>query len=251
MNAFSERYKSFSDAELLTVLQNPAKYQPEALEAAKEEAVRRNLSGEALEAAQNEIAEQKQRESDKRTKVKEQVKRYRKSVLDPMDPSQPALSSAEKQVRYFTLAFILFALSHVNNAWFLISIPFEEWSLLVLEYLLPPILWIMGTLLFWKKKKAGWSILAGLLMYSLLSTLIVAVFSWTRPTPEYPAFNITLDSPSPLSTLLVALLYGVTLWRLAKRDITELYQLNRMAVFFTLVIGGGIAVSITTFTLIL
>ncbi len=44
MNEFSERYKTFTNSDLLRVIEDQADYQSEAVEAAKSEIEQRNLS---------------------------------------------------------------------------------------------------------------------------------------------------------------------------------------------------------------
>src|SRR5262245_21210068 len=88
-NSFSNYYKSVGNAELLAILENPADYQPEALEAAQSEWNQRQLSLNDIDEARRLLALSQQNQSKQNEKIRAVEQRTKEKLISIVDKFNP------------------------------------------------------------------------------------------------------------------------------------------------------------------
>lgn len=160
MNQFSERYRNISNADLFRVIENQTDYQPEAIEAAKNELNQRKLTDQVLTAVKVEMkAEQQEKEEyrKKRNEVERKVKKLGASALDTINPIQRSATTPEKIIRLITIVFGLIAIlkwyDQFGLASFMLSEISSGWDSSMVEYFLPLLLLPIAVIFFLVQKK--------------------------------------------------------------------------------------------------
>lgn len=246
MNPFPERYKTFSTADLLGILDNQSDYRPEAIEAAQAEIQQRNLSEQALTDAKNEliaVQEEKQKQQAQRAAVATQVKSLATTAFDAINPIQTSAPTTEKLIRWITIVFGLITITKwYNQFWLAILLLYDlfEGDLSVLEFFLPFILLTVGTILFGFRKKAGWVLLTTFLIYSAISSFGLIIMTWGMEPIGIPALDSIFPQTSPFTYLLLTLFFGTTLWVVTKKEIKESFHINRPTARATALTATGL-----------
>ncbi|MEM7108944.1 MAG: hypothetical protein AAF519_12020 [Bacteroidota bacterium] len=244
MNQFTERYKTFSNSDLLRVIDNQSDYQPEAVEAAKTEIDQRNLSDQEMTEAKDELEterQKKQKLNEKRAEVEQKVKTIGTSIFDTINPIQKSAPTAEKLIRLITIVFGLITVVKWYNELGLVKFMLTDdtggWDLSMIEYFLPLILLPAAVILFWLRKKSGWILMAVYLTYSAISAFGLIIMTWNMEPLGIPALDSLFPQTSSTTQILTTLFFGVTLWVMTKKEIKEHYDINRQ----TMIAAIGIA----------
>ena len=98
-NDFSEYYKTISNTELLSILENPNDYQPFAIEAAKKEFVSRQLPDTEIQNARQILAANQAQREVKREKIKvveTKIKAAGETLIETINPAWNDLSAMFK-----------------------------------------------------------------------------------------------------------------------------------------------------------
>lgn len=248
MNQFTERYKTFSNTDLLRVIDNQSDYQPKAVEAAKTEIDQRNLSDQEMTEAKNELEterQKKQKQNEKRAEVEQKVKTIGTSIFDTINPIQKSAPSVEKLIRLITIVFGLVTVFKWYNEFGLVKFMLTDdiggWDLSIIEYFLPLILLPAAVILFWLRKKSGWILMAAYLTYSAISSFGLIVMTWNTEPLGIPALDSLFPQTTPIAQILTTLFFGGTLWVMTKKEIKEHYNINRQ----TMIAAIGIAAVLT------
>jgi len=241
---FSEFYKSISNTELLSILDNPGDYQPLAVEAAKNELFKRQLSETEIKEAREQIIAkqiQKEKQREKVKAIENKVKTTGYTLIDTLNPIQTGIPSIEKIIRLIVIVFGgLFLYQFIKD--FRIHViyikdiprfPFESTL-----YLAPLILLPVAIFTFWKKIRIGWFLLAIFLTFSTVDVLWVLIQSLLLG----PSGNSALDSffPKPsISTLLIQLIFfGGTLYAICKQNMRSEFSISENKMLATIIITG-------------
>jgi len=105
---FGEYYRTISNAELVSVLDNPSGYQPQAIEAAKDEFSARLLSEEEISIARQEILVKQfsnEKQSRKLKDIEEGVKGVGLKVFESINPLDSEVSPIQRRIRLICIAF--------------------------------------------------------------------------------------------------------------------------------------------------
>lgn len=241
MNPFSEQYKTFSNTDLLRIIENQSDYQPKAVEAAKTEINNRNLSNYEIKDAKNALEaerQEKQKQSEKRTEIEQNIKTLATSFFNTINPIQQSTPTAERQIKLITIAFGLLAIFKWYNQLeflkFILTDSSGSWDLSILAYFLPLILLPIATLLFWRRKKSGWILITVYLTYSAINAFGFIILRWNRQSLGNPTLDSLFPQVSSISLLLTIFFYGGTVWVLAKKEIREHYNINRQTMIITI-----------------
>lgn len=234
MNEFIERYKTLSNSDLFRVIENQSDYQAKAVQAAKLEIEKRNLSEHDVSKAKDELEaerENRKKNNDKRTEVEQKIKTYGTLILNMIDPIQKTSPKAERLIGLITIVFGVIAIVKWFNGFELVRIMLVDntggWDLSMVEYFLPLILLPLAIILFWFRKKSGWVLMASYLTYSAISTLGLIIMTWKMESSNIPAFDSLFPQTSPTTQSLTILFYGGTLWVLTQNKIKGKYYINR------------------------
>lgn len=245
MNQFSERYKTFSNSDLLRVIENQSDYQPEAVEAAKTEINQRNLPDQELSEAKSELEaerQEKKKQNEKRAEVERKVKTLGTSVFDTINPIQESAPTTEKLIRLVTIVLGLIAVfkwySQFGLVKYMLTDKSAGWDLSMVEYFLPLILLPVALILFWLRKKSGWILMAAYLTYSAISAFGLIIMTWNMEPLGIPAIDNLFPQTSPTTQILTTLFFGGTLWVLTKKEINEHFNIKRQTAIATIAIAG-------------
>jgi len=243
-NNFSEYYKTVSNAELLTILDNPTGYQEAAIEAAKKEFLDRNLSDHDIKEARQVLFEkhvQKIKQREKAKAVENKIKKTGQTLFDNINPFHPGISSAEKNIRIivisFSVLFLYLFTSEFKNILLYIKY-FSESPLDSSIYLLPHLLLPVATLMFWKRKRIGWILLAAFVVFSVVLTFAMLIQSFQWSPSGSAAFDNLFPRPSTTSFIIPLILFIGTLYALCKTITREAFSIDNQKMYASIIIAG-------------
>jgi hypothetical protein len=238
---FSEQYQKLSNTDLLYIIENPGKYQDHAIEAANTEWEKRSLSDAEKEEARKEILNReqvKEQKKDRIQSIRHKAQYSIGSLAETINPIQTTKRSADRIINFIVLIFSFFYLYRlVNNYEDLIFYLREfqqfayEMPVILLEYIVLPV----GIFAFFKRKIAGWIIIAIYLSFSMvsLSWFLYEILTW-----EAPAFEF-LDAefrPSPVPSLVQLLFAAGMLYAICRIEIREKFSVDQIIMMATLII---------------
>lgn len=238
---FLEYYKTISNAELLSILNNKKDYQEDAMEAAKQELLRRQLSEEEVNHAKKIIEEQHTKKEKKKEKLilfEESVKTKGKSILENLRPFQTTRPTTEKTINAIGIIFGFVAAYQIfTNPWYFLDLgyfynhPSEGFFVLYPLVVLP-----VAVLAFLMRKKIGWILLASYLTYSAIWVLRIFTSSyvWRSGSDRISHF---FQPPSPVNLLIELIIYAGILYALSKPPIRDLFFISKTNVASTIAIS--------------
>ena len=241
MNQFAERYRSTSNLDLLRIIENSDNYQPEAVEAAKNEINQRQLTDQELTEAQQELETERQekiRQGEKRTEVENRVKKLGTSIFDTINPIQQSAPTPERLIRLITIVFGLISIYQLYEQLSMLQFIFNdsggEWDLSMVLFFVPLLLLPVATILFWFRKKVGWIFLGAFLTYSAINVIGLLIMTWNMEPLGVPAIDSLFPQTSTATYILTFLFFGGTLWVLSKENIREQFNINRQTMLGTI-----------------
>ncbi len=245
LNDFRTYYKTISNTELLSILDNPDDYQALAVEAAKEELANRNLADlEIQEARQPNIDKQKDKKRKKINVVENKVKAVGNTFIDTINPIQSGIHSTEKSIRLilitcggiFLYQFIKYFKAHLGYVKDISRFPFES-----IIYLLPQIILPVAIIAFWKRKKIGWTLLTVCLTYSGVGALWLLFQSFFLKPIGFSSLDNLFPRPNP-TTYFIQLLFLVgTLYVLCKKNIRDIFSIDKEKMWAIIGITGFVS----------
>lgn len=243
MNAFAERYKSLSTAELLKVIDCPSDYQPAAVDAAESELNQRKLTSLELEQAkvENQVQKkEKQQRTDKNIAVEKKIKDLGFSIADIINPIQTTPPSANRIITILSVVFSALFLYQIFNQFgfirFLLTNKNAKWGLDMAFYFLPLFLLPSAIFLFWKRRKLGWMLFNIFFTFSALGAAALFISAVKLNRTDDLIDNI-LPTPSPVSMLWNLIFFGGCLWVIYKNDIRMIYSVDKRAITISTIVG--------------
>ncbi len=218
---FTEKFNTFSNAELLNIISNPHRYQEKAIHTAKEILERRNLSEEEMRIAQDELeaGQLKQlRKEERKKEIEQKVKSIGQTIADNLNPVQKEALSADKIIKTVSVTCFILCLFYLYNEFdmiqFMLTDSTAHWDLATVVSLLPLLVLPVATVLFYKRKKSGWWLLEIFLNYSLISGFTAIVFSLKWNWPIYTLLCAIL--------LLTGLIYTIN-----RKNVRAVFSINK------------------------
>ena len=244
-NDFSEFYKSISNTELLSILDNSGDYQPLAVEAAKKEFFMRQLSETEIKEARKPIIAkqiQKEKQREKVKAIENKIKTTGYTLIDTLKPIQTGIPSTEKTIRLIIIVFgSLFLYQFIND--FKIHVmyikdipafPFESTL-----YLAPLILLPAAILTFWKRIRIGWFLLAIFITFSTVDVLWVLIQYFLLGPPSDNSILDTFFPRPSISTLIIRLIFfGGALYVICKQNIRNEFSISENKMLAIIIITG-------------
>ena len=239
-NPFTEHYKTISNTELIVILDNPDKYQGEAVEAAKLEFNDRNLSEEQIAEAKEVIIAKKADTERKKEKIESIKKRAIDSgnlLVETLSPIKSTKPSTDKIILSISLVYAILTLyTIISNRriipYFFLDILESPFSSLL--FFTPILMLISGTFLFWRRKKLGWMLMAILSTWSAVQALLNFLELITSETSG-PGFSF-FPRPSPESYLTTSIFFGATTFLICKQAIREACGVEKKKMNITIII---------------
>lgn len=232
-NDFSEQFRSISNTELLDILENTDEYQPVAVEAAKAEFIRRNLTAKEIDLAKQPLIDkqaQKEKEREKVKVIEDKIKKARNTFFDTINPIQSGIPTAEKKIRLIVIIYGgLFLYEFIRDfREYTDSLKdFTDYPIATGLYFITILLLPVSVFLFWRKKKAGWNLLAVYITFSLAGVLLMIYRVITWKSTGYTDVDNLFPRPSPAVYIFRLLFFGGTLYTICQQDIREDYQVTR------------------------
>lgn len=157
-NPFADLYKTYSNAQLLEILDMAEHYQPEAVQVAEDELKSRNLNQDDLRSAANELERKKlgPLADIESVQGKETATEQIKNILWPDNPSEKKIS---RRIYIFSAFFALISFELVLELRGVFSqrnLTADPLDIFELAQVVLTGLTIVSTVLFFLRKKAGW-----------------------------------------------------------------------------------------------
>jgi hypothetical protein len=245
-NSFSEYYKTISDAELLSILENTDEYQQAAIEAAKQELERRQLAVSRLEHLKNELARKKYEEEQVKQRlqhVERTIREKLSNTLEILNPIQTEIADAERILRFIIILWGLLAAyqtihDHEIELQSVREFPYHPFlnTVILLPYIVLPV----SIYYLWKRKPLGWTLFVVYLTVQLLAEVSALYYAlnW-RPTGIQWMDKLT--KPSLPKILLLLVFVGGTLYAVSLQKLRSLFFIEQKKMFLT--VGITIVVS--------
>jgi hypothetical protein len=242
MNKFEERFRDYTNQELLLIVENAVDYQPQAVETAKTELEKRNLSSDDLDAAKKALMDEKLIKENEDKKKEERIKKinnYFYSFIDNFNPVLKELPSSERIIRFVTLIFSAIFIYHFVKLfrilWFMITHVNSGWNLYLVYYLSPLILMPLTIILFWKRKPLGWIFLNIYLANSFLGSFYSFISSFQKINENSSEITKALFQPqSPVVYFGASVFFLSALISVFKKDIRDLYKMDKVKILLTI-----------------
>lgn len=251
MTDFTEKFSTYSNTELLKIIESPDDFQPIAVETAKTIFESRQLSDKDIEIARAELDALKQEKETADLKKKEfenKVKNIAASVLSTVNPIQAETPNSDKIIKIISIVFGGLFLFQLYQEFGMISFMFTDsganWDFSMVLYFLPLLIVPTATILFFKRKKIGWTLLAIFLSYSAVGSIGLFILTVNREPSNFPALDNIFPQPSPTTHIMTLLFFAGTLWTICKEAIREIYSVDKKYMFRTI----GIIATITALT---
>ena len=247
---FKERYKTLTIVELLDILDNPSNYQPLAVKVAKLEFDSRQLTPEQIGEAINEQESKRQEQLAKRQKIKNietKVKSNIASIVETFHPIQKETPTAEKYIKFISLFLVLLFLYNLYNGFWFFRYMFiddvRNWDSSMWFYILSFVFLPIAAILFWHKKKTGWTLTATFFTLTTVEMACMFLRSFNRKPSGIPVFD-NLSSTQPILFLLYSVLFGGTLYLICKENIRAIFKIEKDLMFVTIGIIGVLSLII-------
>ena len=246
---FNKKFETYSNADLVRVIENADDYQSQAVEAAKMILADRQLSENEIEIAKSEIeksekSEKSEKEQQEQT-IEHKVINAGKSIFDRLNPLQKGIPNSEKVIRgvsIFLGALFLFRLYRVSD--FLIFMhtnvlaTWEDFGFFMMLLLSGLFVLFAATILFFKKKKAGWLLTTVFLTYSAFVALgqIMMRMEW-RPLGIRVLDDFLSQFPT-LTYLVILLIFSSIIWDICRENVRTVFPISKQTAILTITITG-------------
>lgn len=242
---FTEKFMTYSNTELLRIIESPENYQLEAIETAKIILAKRHLTEEELKTCKDEIQRERTGKSNieiDKNAVKHNIKNNIESILNKLNPVQNEMLKAEKIIRIISLLFggiFVFQLyNKLSMLGYMFSGNSEGWDFSMVLYFLPLVLLPAAIYLFHRRKKLGWILMTIYLTYSAVSLIQFLILSMKMKNLGFETMDNLYPQPSTTVQLLSILFLVGTIWVISNNRIRNVYAVSKLTLILT--------VSITT-----
>ncbi|MDA3616129.1 hypothetical protein [Polluticaenibacter yanchengensis] len=227
---FKDRYKDYSNTELLKITNNPESYQEEAVAAAKELLDNRIVSENELNSLHIKTATYKNDIDDFGFEIskKEKITTFFKSLIKP-----------QGGISWYHLAMVLYSVLYIRmlyyNIFFIYNILNCDTCIIDIAFNLTclQILYPVGVFLIFKDKmKIGWIIL----MVESVLALSVSIFQW-----YYLVQEGLMSLPESVGMLWPIALRALIIFYIAKPGVLEMFKVNNQTKWYTILIPATIA----------
>jgi len=242
---FIKQFEEYSTIQLLRIIDSPNDYQPDAVEAAKTIISNRQLPEEEIEKARDELNGEKR---EKERELKDNPKDVYQSVFDAVNPVHSGILIPEKAIKIISIALSgLFLFQLYRELKFIYSIfiaGYADWSLFLDIYFLPLLVLAAVIVLFYKRKKAGWFLLAIYLIFSAISAIGMFIMLIKTHPAGIEALDVVISSSYIflITHILTFIFCAGIIGIISKENIRAVYSISEQTMINT--------ITITTLTMI-
>jgi hypothetical protein len=242
---FKEKYKAYTNLQLLYILNNSDDYQPEAVEAAKEIISGRQLSPDEIAMLKEELETEAEanRAASENSPLNRAINAGRSASQLFVGTPESAATPSDRKLwliallplsiifiwTFFTEIDMLLYMFSENSSWHWTDIFFIHWI----------ITYPLALYLLFKKKNWGWK-LAVFLIGGLVAGNIMAIISIIIHQNDTPSqFDFVFETPSPETYIIPLLFSGVNLAVYAHKKIRAIFAatLKQFWQIFGIVLG--------------
>jgi hypothetical protein len=238
---FEEKFRSYRDSELLNIIECPDDYQKPALEAARKILHERNLTDDEFKVAKEELNARRQIEDQKKQKQKafdDKIQSIKNSVLDNINPIPAQPRAPERIIRgvsiVFGLLFILQLIKEFDMLRFMFTSSNAEWGIEMFLYFLPLIVVPIAAILFARKNKVGWILIAIYSIYSVVSAIGLFMMALKMQEIRGTVFDKLFPLPSPPVYFSAFVFFVAVVLVVCRLHIREIFQVDKKFMFATL-----------------
>jgi hypothetical protein len=246
-NNFTTLYKTWTTDKLLNIIDNPSDYQSFAVEAARLELESRQLTPEQIAGAKTEQDLRWQDKANKQQKVKDiedKVKSIGSSLADTFNPIQKDISTTDKFIKLISLFIGGLFLYHLYKEFGILKFMFTDdggkWDFSMVLYFLPFFILPTAGILFWLRKKIGWTLAIIYFSYTATGAIPMLIMELNRKPTGVSALDALFPTTSPTVYIVTLLAFGGLTRTLCKENMREAYQVDKKSMFIALGIGTGI-----------
>jgi hypothetical protein len=232
---FFEIYNSYSNLELLWVIENPNDYQPEAIETAKLIIVSRNLSEEEFQSLQKELENlrnEKILKDTNKNKLNQFFPNCVNNIFSNLSPSPNDQLVGNRLIITIAIAFTFIFIYYFFHNWKIIFYSFSvtgDFSIYIrLFYVFPLIYLSIAIVSFLKHKKLGWVLIIIIEFFALFTYLII-LFVLLRNdffNTKQTEINANIPSPSWITTTFLVLFWILALLTTCSKKIRDVFKIS-------------------------
>lgn len=238
---FTEKFKTYTNTELLRIIDNPDDYQPNAVETAQAIFSDRQLTEEEIKIAKDELEVERQeklKKEEKKRAVEDKFKNISKSILDNVNPIQSETPTTEKTITIISLLFGGLFLFQLYKEFGMISYMFtdlsEDWDSIIGLYFFPLVVAPTAIILFYKKNKFGWLLLTIYLTYSAISAFGLFILTINMEPLGIAALDSLFPQTSPIPHFLTFLFFAGTIWVISRENLRTVYSISKQTMILTI-----------------
>ena len=254
---FYQKFKTYSNTDLLRIIDKPDNYQLQAVETAKTIIADRQLSETEIKIAKDELEiemQEKSKKEQQKIAIENKVKDIGKSVFDQINPIQKETPTAVKTIRIISIIlgglFLYKMYKEFGMLKFMFTDSYAKWDFSMVFYFLPVIFFLTAIILFYMRKKAGWLLVTIFLAYSAISAIVLFISRMNMQSSGIEIFDNLLPKISPRYILHFLFFAGI-IWVISKEKLRNIYLISKRTMILTisitiLIIVLGIIIGITT-----
>ncbi len=242
---FKAKFTTYTHTELLRIIDNPNRYQPEAVETAKALLAERQLTDDEIKTAQDALEAERRESEEKERKKKVIEDRFRNlgnSLVENVNPIQKEAPTADKTIRLISLLFGGFFLLQLYQEFGMIRYMLTDrsmrWDWSIVLFFLPLLVIPIATLLFYRRHKLGWLLLAVYLTFAGVAAIGTLILALTREPSGIPAIDNLFQRPSPFVSLLTCLFFAGNLWAIGREAVRGVYGITRQTLILTIALSA-------------
>jgi hypothetical protein len=228
MQNFSELYTAYTNKQLLEVILNPRDYQPEAVAAASLEFEKRELSTEESEELESSILTENKLKGEKQERSKaisRKVKSVSLKLAEAYDPVHVKGSTSEKTILYVSTFLVLVFGYMIFSQYDELFNSIRDFRfspvgsiVTIITFLIP----LVAAPLFYFKKRSGWILAAGYILYFLLVILLMSLHIFTQSGSDYQ-FIRSRSGITVYHLVVSFIFFSGVLFTITRANIREVY----------------------------
>ena len=243
MSEFTEKFTTYSNTDLLKIIDTPERYQPEAVQTAIAILNSRELSPEEYEKAKKEFEVEKLAEESQNEKYQvfeDKLSSIGSATASILSPAKNSSFSIDKGINLIAICCVLLFAFYIYNSFVYVSYLLSpggvhDLFLSTILYVIDFIYFPIGAFLLYKRKKLGWIFMIYFCIGSVINTIVflkVMMESFGEER-DYPI----LSFQNPVINVFRLVLFALWIWFLCKREVAKIYNVSNKALLFTIVVS--------------
>lgn len=255
---FTNKYKNYSNSQLLQIIGNSEDYQPDAVETAKQILEERHLSAEDFQKAKTEIESDREKQLMVELKKRERwdnVKNMGKSFFSNINPIQKEKPGESKTINIISALIGVFYLYYLFSDFEMIRYMLYEgianWDFSMVLYFFPIIIVPVATILFFMRKKTGWILMTIYLVFSAVSVIVMMIMLAITLIKFNMFTDDVLPNYFPLYHVFFLLMFVGLIWRISSTKIRTKYNISAKVMIITIILSAIVTVIVLRYIVLL